>query len=213
MEKSKRSGTTLKTIWHMEHVRHGMNADNSPLEPMHSVCDHLNKEKQSRDDDTNNKEDWLQKQTSLAVVQSIVFMSHWPMYSWVSTCFMSFCMWLDNTDFQVFQVTSHIVGLVVLCDEIPIHLLSMHPLIHFSPVREFLVEAHTVFHSEKIDVRGVIFTYLTKCDFASWTKNHAERFHHAACYFASPWNRVPAQDWEARFGRSGRRCLSRWRPP
>ena len=27
---------------------------------------------------------------------------------------------------QVFQVTSHIVGLVVLCAEIPIHLLSMH---------------------------------------------------------------------------------------
>ena len=31
------------------------------------------------------------------------------------------------TDFQVFQVTSHIVGIVVLCAEIPIHLLSMHP--------------------------------------------------------------------------------------
>ena len=30
------------------------------------------------------------------------------------------------TDFQVFQVTSHIVGLVVLCAQIPIHLLSMH---------------------------------------------------------------------------------------
>ena len=30
------------------------------------------------------------------------------------------------TDSQVFQVTSHIVGLVVLCAEIPIHLLSMH---------------------------------------------------------------------------------------
>ena len=29
-------------------------------------------------------------------------------------------------DSQVFQVTSHIVGLVVLCAEIPIHLLSMH---------------------------------------------------------------------------------------
>ena len=27
---------------------------------------------------------------------------------------------------QVFQVTSHIVGLVVLCAEMPIHLLSMH---------------------------------------------------------------------------------------
>ena len=30
------------------------------------------------------------------------------------------------TDSQVFQVTSHIVGLVVLCAEIPIHLLSKH---------------------------------------------------------------------------------------
>ena len=30
------------------------------------------------------------------------------------------------TDSQVFQVTSHSVGLVVLCAEIPIHLLSMH---------------------------------------------------------------------------------------
>ena len=28
--------------------------------------------------------------------------------------------------YQVFQVTSHIVGLVVLCAEIPIQLLSMH---------------------------------------------------------------------------------------
>ena len=30
------------------------------------------------------------------------------------------------TDSQVFQVTSHIVGLVVLCAEIPIHLSPMH---------------------------------------------------------------------------------------
>ena len=32
------------------------------------------------------------------------------------------------TDSQVFQVTSHIVGLVVLCAEIPIQFLSMHPM-------------------------------------------------------------------------------------
>ena len=30
------------------------------------------------------------------------------------------------TDSQMFQVASHIVGLVILCAEMPIHLLSMH---------------------------------------------------------------------------------------
>ena len=35
------------------------------------------------------------------------------------------------TDSEVFQVTSHIVGLVVLYAEIPIHLLSMHQTFSF----------------------------------------------------------------------------------
>ena len=35
------------------------------------------------------------------------------------------------TDSQVFQVTSHIVWLVVLCAEIPIHLLSKHQTYSF----------------------------------------------------------------------------------
>ena len=58
-----------------------------------AVCVHLNKEGQSRDADTNNKEERLQKQTSSAVAQSTAFTSHW-MYSWVSTCFSSFNMLL-----------------------------------------------------------------------------------------------------------------------
>ena len=43
------------------------------------------------------------------------------------------------------HVILHVVGLVVLCAVIPIHLLSMHQLIHFSPVCEVLVDAHTAF--------------------------------------------------------------------
>ena len=46
-------------------------------EPL-SRCSVINlKEKQSRDADTNNKEDRLQKQTSSAVVQSTASTSHW----------------------------------------------------------------------------------------------------------------------------------------
>ena len=37
--------------------------------------------KQSRDADTNNMEERLQKQTSSAVLQSTAFTSHWLMYS------------------------------------------------------------------------------------------------------------------------------------
>ena len=57
------------------------------------MCVHLNKEKQSKDADTNNKEKRLQKQTSSAVVQSTAFTSHW-LYSWVLSCFSSFHMLL-----------------------------------------------------------------------------------------------------------------------
>ena len=54
----------------------------------------LKQGKQSRDDDTNNKEERLQIPTSSAVVRSTTFMSHWLMYSWVSTCFSSLRMLL-----------------------------------------------------------------------------------------------------------------------
>ena len=48
--------------------------------------------------------------------------------------------------FNMLHVILHVVGLVVLCAVIQIQLLSMHQLIvHFSPVRDFLVEAHTAF--------------------------------------------------------------------
>ena len=74
----------------MKHVRAIW--DECELEPC-PVCVHLNKEKQSRDADSNNKEERLQEQTSSAVVQSTAFTSHW-MYSWVSACFNSLYMLL-----------------------------------------------------------------------------------------------------------------------
>ena len=125
MEKSKRPGTALTTRWHIC-VQCGMNANLSLVGPWATaVCDHLNKEKQSRDADTNNKEERLQKQTSSAVVQSTASTSHWS-YSWVSTCFMSFHMLLGLS----------------LC--VPRSLVVNAPnLFTFWPVREFLVEIHT----------------------------------------------------------------------
>ena len=61
------------------------------------MCVHLlNWEKQSRDDDTNNKEERerdYKNKTSSAMAQSTAFTSHW-MYSWVSSCFGSFNMLL-----------------------------------------------------------------------------------------------------------------------
>ena len=45
--------------------------------------------------------------------------------------FMPISIRTTLTDSQVFRVTSHIVGLVVLCAEVPIHLLSCTKLIHF----------------------------------------------------------------------------------
>ena len=57
------------------------------------MCDHLNEEKQSRDADTNNKEE--------SVHESLV------------DVLMSFHM---------LHVIPHVVGLVVLCAQVPIHL-------------------------------------------------------------------------------------------
>ena len=94
------------------------------------MCDYLNKEKQSRDDDTNNKEDKLQKANKFSC--GLVHSVH---ESWADVL----------TSFHMLHVIPHVVGLVVLCAVIPIHLLSMHQLIHFSPVREFLVEAQSDF--------------------------------------------------------------------
>ena len=93
------------------------------------MCDCLNKEKQSRDDDTNNKEETPQtNKLSCGSVHSV--------HESLANVLMSFHM---------LHVILHVVGLVVLCAVIPIHLLSMHQLIHFSPVREFLAKAHTAF--------------------------------------------------------------------
>ena len=81
------------------------------------------------DDDTNNKEETLQtNKLSCGSVHSI--------RESLADVLMSFHM---------LHVILHVVGLVVLCAVIPIHFLSMHQLIHFSPVREFLVDAHTAF--------------------------------------------------------------------
>ena len=59
---------------------------------------------------------------------------------------------------QVFQVTSHIVGLVVLCAEIPIHLLSTH-------------QTYSILTCTRIPCRGshcdngrvVVFTFRVQC--------------------------------------------------
>ena len=74
------------------------------------VCDHLNKEKQLKDDDTNNMEERLPKQTSSAVVQSRV-------HEFLADVLMNY---------HVFHVILHVVGLVVLCVVRQIHLLSMY---------------------------------------------------------------------------------------
>ena len=58
----------------MTHVRAMW--DECELEPMH--CANIStRKKQSRDADTNNREERLQKQTSSAMVQSTAFTSHW----------------------------------------------------------------------------------------------------------------------------------------
>ena len=57
--------------------------------------------------------------------------------------------------FHMLQVIPHVVGLVVLCSEVPIHMLSMHQTYSiFDLYKEFLVEVHTA----KKDVCGVVFT-------------------------------------------------------
>ena len=66
------------------------------------MCDHVNKEKQSRDADTNNKEERLQKQTSSAVVQSTAVHE-----SLVNVL----------VRFHMLHVIPHVVVLVVLCAE------------------------------------------------------------------------------------------------
>ena len=94
-----------------------------------AVCYHLNKEKQLRDAD-NRREHTNDKGATMR------------------DAFMLIAIRATLTDSQVFQVTSHVVGLVVLCAEIPNHLLSMHQTYSLLPVREFLVEVHTA----KMDV-------------------------------------------------------------
>ena len=103
MEKSSQSEKHT-TRWHMEHAReNGMSAD---LEPRQ--CDIIwTRKKQSRDADNRRKHTNDKGAT-------------------MRDAFMMIGIRTTPTDSQVFHVTSHIVGLVVLCAEIPIHLLSMH---------------------------------------------------------------------------------------
>ena len=88
MEASKRSRNSTHN--EMTHVR--AMCDECEREPMQCAIMWIRK-KQSRDADTNNKEERLQKQTSSALVQSTTSTSHW-MYLWVSSCFSSFYMLL-----------------------------------------------------------------------------------------------------------------------
>ena len=93
------------------------------------MCNLVNKEEQSRDDDTNNKEETLQtNKLSCGSVHSV--------HESLADVLISFHM---------LHVILHVVGLVVLCAVIPIHLFSMHQLINFSSVRGFLEDAHSAF--------------------------------------------------------------------
>ena len=97
-----------------------------------AVCDHLNKEKQSRDADTNNKEERLQKQTSSAVVQV-----HSVHESLVDVL----------VGLHMLHVIQHVVGLVALCAELPIHWLSKHQ--SYSPLICTRIPCR---HTAKMDV-------------------------------------------------------------
>ena len=105
-----------------------------------AVCDHVNKEKQSRDDDTNNKEERLK--TNKLSCGSIHNVHESLMYSWVSSCFSSVYMLLCLS----------------LC--VPNSLVVTVPnLFTFWPVRESLVEIHTA----KTDLWSVVFTPPVGC--------------------------------------------------
>ena len=117
--------------WHMEHAReNGMSANLSQMQ-----CAIIwTRTKQSRDADTNKKEERLKtNKLRCGSIHSV----HESMFSWVSTCFRSFHMllglslWVPNS----------------LVDNAP-NTLTLWL------VREFLVEIHTA----KMDVWGVVFT-------------------------------------------------------
>ena len=88
------------------------------------MCDHLNKEKQSRDADTNNKEERLKtNKPSCGSIHSV----HESLVDVL-------------VSFHMLRVIPHVVELVALCAQILIHLLSKYQLYS---VREFLVEIYT----------------------------------------------------------------------
>ena len=57
------------------------------------------------------------------------------------------------TESHVFQVIPHVVGLVAVCAEIPIHLLSKHQ--NYSLLACMRIPCR---HTAKINVRGIVFT-------------------------------------------------------
>ena len=119
---------------------------------------HMNKEKQSRDADTDNEEEWWQKQRSSAVSQSTAPTNHW-MSSWVSTWLSSFYMLLGLS----------------LCDEFT---CSMHQTCSLSDLygtslKRFTLRTWTcevLFVLKKTDLENV---QHTACD-ANDTRNRAD---------------------------------------
>ena len=75
------------------------------------MCVHLNKEKQSRDADTDNKDERLQKTNKLSC--SSIHSVHESLVDVL-------------VSFYMLQFIAHVVGLVALCFVSPIQLLSMH---------------------------------------------------------------------------------------
>ena len=78
------------------------------------------------------------------MVQSRASTSHWLMYSWVSTRFRSFHM---------------LLGLSLCVPRYQFTYCQCTKLIHFQPVRKFLVKIDTT----KMDVWGVVFTPPVGC--------------------------------------------------
>ena len=129
MEKSSQSEKQRDDTWNMR-VKNGMSAD---LEPMQ--CDVIRIRRNSQGTLTTEENTLTTKRDA----------------------FMLIGIRTTLTDSKVFQVTSHIVGLVVLFAEIPIHLLSMH-------------QTYSLLTCTRIPCRG----------------SHCENGHVRCCIYTSP---------------------------
>ena len=123
MEKSKRSEATLTARMNHEDD-HGVNGDSNLSQ---TVCVHLNKENsQGTMTLTDNKEERLRKNEGSSMHDDFM---HWHQ--------------LRSQISQVFQVTSHVVGIFALHFVSPIQLLSLYQFIQFLTCTRILVEIHT----------------------------------------------------------------------